>query len=357
MRRKIKSPDCLILEIRAQSVNIRELLVKTVWQKIVSIIEKHQNFILTAHVNPDCDALGSELALAEHLQNLGKQVTILNTDPTPVAFRFLDPKKKVRQYSQTKHARAIKKADVIIVLDASGGWERVGRVGKTLAQSEAKTVCIDHHPDPTDFVNVAVVDTSSASTAELIFDLVTAMDGVVSESMAQALYAGIITDTGSFRFPKTSPKTHQIAAALLAAGAKPLGIYRQIYQQYSPGRVRLKGHVLDSIETTARGQIASYSLAQETLKSYGVDGSELDGFASLGQEIGGVRVVVFGVERSRERVKISLRSDGSVDVNQLAAAYGGGGHPSAAGATVNGKLDEVMIEVMQKVKEIIVAQP
>jgi phosphoesterase RecJ-like protein len=98
-------------------------------------------------------------------------------------------------------------------------------------------------------------------------------------------------------------------------------------------------------------------LAQDTLKAYGVDGSELDGFASLGQEIGGVRVVVFGVERSRERVKISLRSDGSVAINQLAAEYGGGGHPSAAGATVEGKLDEVMAEIVRKVKEIIDAQP
>jgi phosphoesterase RecJ-like protein len=331
--------------------------VKTVWQKIISILEQHQNFILTAHVNPDCDALGSELALAEHLRNLGKQVTILNTDATPVAFRFLDPKKKIRQYSQTKHARVIKKAEVIMVLDASGGWDRMGRVGKSLAQAEAKTVCIDHHPDPTDFVDVAFVDTDSASTAELIFDLVKAMDGVMSEQMAQALYAGIITDTGSFRFPKTSPKTHQIAAVLLAAGAKPLEIYRQIYQQYSAGRVRLKGHVLDSIETAAGGQIAYYSLTRDTLKTYGFDGSELDGFASLGQEIGGVRVVVFGVERSRERVKISLRSDGSVSVNQLAAAYGGGGHPSAAGATVEGQLDVVMAEVVQKMKEIMPTLP
>jgi len=328
-----------------------------VWQEVISIIEQHQNFVLTAHVNPDCDALGSELALAEHLQNLGKQATIINTDSTPAAFRFLDPKKKIRQYSQAKHAGVIKKADVIVVLDASGSWERLGRVGKVLAQAKAKMMCIDHHPDSTDFVDVAVVDTDSASTAELIFDLVTAMDGIVSEHMAQALYAGIITDTGSFRFPKTNPKTHQIAAALLAAGANPLEIYRQIYQQYSVGRVRLKGHVLDSIQTTAGGQIAYYSLRQDILKAYGVDGSELDGFAGLGQEIGGVRVVVFGVERSRERVKISLRSDGSVDINQLAVAYGGGGHPSAAGTTVEGTLDAVMADVVQKVKEIITAQP
>jgi phosphoesterase RecJ-like protein len=322
-----------------------------VWHNVIAIINRYQNFVLTSHVNPDCDALGSELALAEHLGNLGKQAAIINADSTPVAFRFLDPRKKVRQYAQAKHSRIIKQAEVVIVLDASGGWDRAGRVGEVLAQTDAVKVCIDHHPDSTDFVEEAVVDTNSASTAELVYDLVMAMDGAVSEHMAQALYAGIITDTGNFRFPKTSPKTHQIAAALLAAGANPPEIYRQIYQQYSLQRVRLKGHVINSIQTTAGGEIAYYSLAQDTLKAYGVDGSELDGFASLGQEIGGVRLVVFGVERSRGRVKISLRSDGSVDINQLAVEYGGGGHPSAAGATIEGKLAKVMAEVVEKIKE------
>jgi phosphoesterase RecJ-like protein len=218
-------------------------------------------------------------------------------------------------------------------------------------------VGIDHHPDPTDFVDTAVVDTNAAATAELIYDLVLAMKGTVSAPMAQALYAGIITDTGNFRFPKTSPTTHHITAALLAAGVDPLEVYRQIYQQYSLGRIRLQGHVLDSIKTEAGGQIAYYSLGQNTLKAYGVDGSELDGFASLGQDIGGVRVVVFGVERPRERVKISLRSDGSVAINQVAAEYGGGGHPSAAGATVEGKLEAVMAEMVQKVKKVVNSAP
>ncbi len=323
------------------------------WRDVISIIQTHQRFVLTAHVNPDCDALGSELALAEHLRRLGKQVAILNSDATPVAFRFLDPKKRARQYSQAKHTSLIKKAEVIVALDASGGWGRMGRIGEVLGETEAMTVCIDHHPDPTDFVDVAVVDTDAAATAELIYDLVLAMGGRISKSMAQVLYAGIITDTGNFRFPKTSPATHRITAALLEAGANPLEIYVKIYQQYSLGRVRLKGHALDSIKLEAGGQIAHYSLDQATLKKYGVDGSELDGFASLGQEIGGVRVVIFGIERSQERVKLSLRSDGSVAVNQLAAEYGGGGHPSAAGATVEGQLADIMAEVVGKVKQLL----
>ncbi len=323
------------------------------WQKIIPIIEKNNTFILTSHLNPDCDALGSELALAGHLSHLGKKVTIINTDPAPEAFRFLDPQRLVKKYSPTKHANLIEKAEVIIVLDASGGWKRVGRVGEALSQAGAIKVCIDHHPDATDFVDVAVVDIDAAATGELIYELVTAMQGVISEEMAQALYAAIVTDTGSFRFPKTSPRTHQITAAILRTGAQPYDIYHQLYEQYPLQRVRLKGHVLDSIKTEAKGQIAYYGLDQQTLKTYGVPAAELDGFASLGQEIGGVRVVVFCLQSSKSKVKISLRSDGSVEINQLAMAYGGGGHPSAAGATVIGKLDEVMAEVVEKVKRLL----
>jgi phosphoesterase RecJ-like protein len=330
-------------------------MVTILWQEIISILQNNRNFIITSHVNPDCDALGSELALAEHLRKLGKKVTILNSDSVPEAYRFLDPRKAIKQYSQTKHTANIKKAEVIIVLDASGGWERVGRVGEVLAQTKAVKICLDHHPDTIDFVDVAVIDSNAAATAELIYDLLLAMAGALSENMAQALYAAIITDTGNFRFPKTSPKTHQITAELLVAGANPLEIYRQIYEQYSLGRVRLKGHVIDSIKTGANGQIAYYGLEQDTLKTYGVEIAELDGFASLGQQIGGVRVVVFCVEQSRGRVKVSLRSDGTVAINQIAAEYGGGGHPSAAGATLEGKLDEVMAEVVQKVKRLVVA--
>ncbi len=323
------------------------------WQNIISLIENNQRFVIVSHVNPDCDALGSEVALAEHLRGLGKRVTILNSDPVPETYYFLDPNRFIKKYQPKRHAKIIDAAQVIIVLDASGGWERVGRPGEAFAAAQAVKLCIDHHPDPTDFVDLAVVDTEAAATAELIYDLVTTMQGTISESMAQALYAAIMTDTGSFRYPKTSPRTHHITAALLTAGADPLHIYNQIYEQYPLNRVRLKGHVLDSIKTESNGQIAYYSLDRETLKAYGVKVSELDGFASLGQEIGGIRVTVFGVQSSKSKVKISLRSDGSCDINHIAAAYGGGGHPSAAGATVAGNVAEVMADVLAKTKQFL----
>ena len=325
------------------------------WQEIIRLIKNNQTFIITSHTNPDCDALGSELALAEHLRGLGKQVAIINSDPMPAPFRFLDPCSRgtVKRYSQARHAKIINQADVIFVLDASGGWERVGNVGQALKSAKATKICIDHHPDSTDFVDLAVVDTEAAATAELVYSLLITMNGRLTPNMAQALYAAIVTDTGSFRFPKTSPQTHRITAALLAAGANPSYIYSQLYEQYPLGRVRLKGHVIDSIKTEANGQIAYYSLKRDTLKSYGVKVSDLDGFASLGQEIGGVRITVFCLESSKKRVKISLRSDGSVAINQIAAEYNGGGHPSAAGATVSGNLDEIMAEIVEKARRLL----
>jgi phosphoesterase RecJ-like protein len=139
------------------------------------------------------------LALAEHLSNLGKKVTIINSDPVPEAFRFLDPQQVIKKYSTAKHTTLIKKAEVIFVLDASGGWKRIGRVGELMAQAGALKICIDHHPDTTDFVDLAAVDTEAAATGELIYELILAMQGTVSPQMAQALYAAIVTDTGSFR--------------------------------------------------------------------------------------------------------------------------------------------------------------
>jgi phosphoesterase RecJ-like protein len=330
------------------------LVPVNLWHDVIAVIKNNQSFIITSHSNPDCDAIGSELALAKHLQNIKKKAVIINSDPVPASFRFLDPKssKIVKIYSANKHASIINKAGVIIVLDASGGWARTGRAGQAFEQTQAIKVCIDHHPDSTDFVDIAVIDTDAAATAELIYNLITMMNGQLNPMMAQALYTAILTDTGSFRFPKTSVQTHRIAAELVAAGADPSHIYRHIYEQYPLSYVRLKGHVIDSIKTEAAGQIAYYSLTQETLKAYGIKAADLDGFASLGQEVGGVRVTIFCLELPK-KIKISLRSDGTVPINQIALEYKGGGHPSAAGATVADKsLDEVMAELIEKAKQL-----
>lgn len=329
------------------------------WSDVIHTLNEKQRFIITTHSNPDLDALGSELALDEYLRSLDKEVLILNSDPVPGTLRFVDPERHLRTFSPSRHRQKIEQAEVIFVLDASGGWERVGRVGQALeaqakqAQDRATVICIDHHPDPVDFAHLAIVDPDAAATAELIFDMVIQSGGVLTPSIARWLYLAILTDTGSFRFPKTSLKTHRIAASLIEAGADPMRLYRQVYEQYPLGLVRLKGHVLNSIQIGGNGQIAWYALDQDTLKSYGVKSADLDGFPSLGMQIGGVRVSLLCAETPKGRVKISLRSDGSIAINELAARLGGGGHPSAAGAIVDGELGEVTSRVLAEVETLL----
>lgn len=323
------------------------------WQDIISVIKQYKTFIITSHINPDCDALGSEIALARHLSSLNKKVKILNHDIIPPAYRFLDSKRRVKRYVSAKHDAEIAKVDVIIVVDASGGWKRVGRPGEKFEQAKAVKLCIDHHPDPVNFVDIAVVDTDAAAAAQLIYDLIIKMGGEITKRMAQALYAGILTDTGCFRFPKTTPHTHHVVADLLARGVEPLYVYKQIYEQYPVGRLYVKGEILSNLKLAAEGQIAYYTLTQDILKPHKINPTDLDGFASLGQEIKGVRVVIYGAELSKTKIKISLRSDGTVPINHIAAEYGGGGHAAAAGASLLGKLSDIMPELVYKVEQAI----
>ncbi len=323
------------------------------WNEVLEILQRHSRFLITTHSNPDLDALGCELALAEHLRMLGKQVCILNSDPVARPHRFIDPRRRIRVYQPQRHDRLIRQAEVIIVLDASGGWKRVGRIGDILSTVSACSVRIDHHPDPQHFTDVEVVDDGAAATAELIFDLLRASAATITETMACALYVAILTDTGSFRYPKTSPRTHRITAELIELGAKPAELSKLAYNQYSLGLLRLQGHMLDVMQSAGGGRLVWSVLDQDTLRAYGVQESELDNFASFGMQVAGVLVSILCVETPDKRVKVSLRSDATVPVNDLAAEWGGGGHASAAGATVVGELYQVADMVVSRVEALI----
>ncbi len=325
------------------------------WTQIIETLTMKQRFIISSHLNPDCDALGSELALAYHLLNLGKEVMVLNCDPVIPPYQFLDPDHLLQQFSENDHFSFISQTEVVVVLDASGGWNRLGRVGKALARTRAITICIDHHPNEAFFTDMAVIETNVIATGELIFELIMTMQGQITALMAQALYAAIMTDSGSFRFPKTSAHTHRITAELIDHGANPSKIYDLLYQQHPLLKVQLKGYVLKNIKLAAGGQVAYISLDAKTLARYSADPSDLNAFSNLAQQIKGVRIAVFAVELPDQRIKLSLRSDGTVAVNQLAAEFGGGGHAPAAGATTTGPLQAVINQVVKKASDLVLA--
>jgi nanoRNase/pAp phosphatase (c-di-AMP/oligoRNAs hydrolase) len=323
------------------------------WTPIIKALTENQRFIITSHLNPDCDALGSELALAYHLTNLGKDVAILNADPVIPDYQFLDLDCLIKHFSAEQHTPLISQAEVIVVLDTSGGWDRLGRVGEICSHFQIISICIDHHPHNQPFTDMAVIDTNVIATGELIFDLITAMQGQITALMAQALYAAILTDSGSFRFPKTSPRTHRIVAKLLEYGANPSKIYHLLYEQQPLSKVHLKGYVLQNIKLATNGQIAYVGLDAETMARYNINPLDLNTFSNLAQQIAGVRIAIFAIELPDGRIKLSLRSDGTIPVNRLAAEYGGGGHAPAAGAITEGPLQTVINQVVEKASQLI----
>lgn len=327
------------------------------WFEILRSIDQHRRFVITTHTNPDLDGLGSELALEEYLRRLGKQVVILNSDSLPPAHRFIDRAHRVRTFDQIGDAEIVQRAEVIFALDVAGGWERTGHIGKVvLAGVKGTTIRIDHHSDATGFADLEVVNTEAAATGELIFDLISSAGGDITPTMAEALYLAILTDTGSFRYPKTNPRTHRIAARLLELGVDPTRLYKQVYEQYSLALIRLKGRVLDSLQLGADGRLVWCALDQATLNHYGVQAADLNGFPGMGMAICGVQVSVLCVETSDRKVRVSLRSDGTVAVNDLTARWGGGGHASAAGATIEGDLASATEEVVAHVESAILGR-
>lgn len=313
---------------------------------IGEVLRQNQSFVLTTHVNPDGDGLGSELALAEWLRSIGKQVHVINHSETPSAYKFLDPEKTISTFQESTHAPLLANADVIIVLDMNDTGRLRSMQGHVVASNAVK-VCIDHHMDPSPFAQHYFIDVDATSTGEMIYRLLLQLDNTpLSESMARALYCAIMTDTGSFRYPRVDPEIFRVAAHLVELGADPVTIYGDVYEQWSPGRIQLLGAALNSLETFYDGRLACIHITREMLQTSGTREEDTDNFTSYPMSIGGVVAGILLLE-VRDGIKISFRSKGDIPVNVLAKEFGGGGHKNAAGGRVeSGTIMEVKRNVI-----------
>ncbi len=315
-------------------------------EQIRNIIQTYHQFIITTHVNPDGDGLGSEVALAEYLHQLGKNVWILNSSPVPDNYRFLDPGGKIEVYSQDRHIECLTSADVLFILDISD-WDRLRELGKLARSLNLKTVCIDHHPIESPFADLDVIYPDASSTGELIYLLLQQLRARFNHRMNNAIYTAILTDTGSFRFTNTSPAAHRIAAELIESGVDPQNIYSLVYENQSIARVRLMARVLAGLQLEYEGRLAWMKITQQMLKEVGATLKDTEGLADYPRSIAGVEVALLFMELEDGRVKISFRSKGKVVINGLAHQFSGGGHAFAAGASTDGPLDEVIERVLK----------
>ncbi|UCH83306.1 MAG: bifunctional oligoribonuclease/PAP phosphatase NrnA [Candidatus Latescibacterota bacterium] len=322
------------------------------WEPVAQHIADNKNFVLTTHINPEGDAIGSEIALAAFLRNLGKNVTIVNSSPTPENCLFLDLTGDIKVYPEAYEPSVLEQADAVLIVDVNN-WSHVGPFGEEVKKYDKPRICIDHHEgaDP-DFADVVVSDTTAAAAGILIYELIRHMKGEFTPAIVDALYTAIITDTGTFRFSNTDRRVFLAAADLYEMGAKPFVLHRKVFaKRWSAAR--LAGATLATLDSTADGKIAWIHVTQSMFNKAGAKYEDSDGLLDVVRAIGGVELCLFFKENPDGTIKVSLRSNGNLDAFAIASRHGGGGHRMAAGLSVDGPMDRaIQMLVAESVKSL-----
>lgn len=318
-------------------------------KQILASIETASHVVLATHINPDGDALGSLLGLADILRGLGKNVFAYLEEPVSSMYDFLPGSDGV-EYDLDALQEFVQRAGsenvVSIALDC-GDAERLG-LAKNILLSNSPFLVIDHHHGHRPFGDDLWLESKCSSTGEMVYELALQMGVDVSVTAAFCLYVAIVTDTGSFRYESTSPRTLRIAADLLEKGVHPEDVAQRVYDNYTLARLRLMEMVLSTLEVHAYGRIGVISVNAEMLARAGADQQDVEGFVNYPRSLSSVEVAAFVKEIQEGTVSVSLRAKGSVDVAVIAATFGGGGHKNAAGFRLSGKsVAEVQVEVVQ----------
>ncbi|MCC6865431.1 MAG: bifunctional oligoribonuclease/PAP phosphatase NrnA [Ignavibacteria bacterium] len=324
---------------------------------IVDLINNNQEFILTSHVNPDGDSIGSEIALFIYIKSLGKNARILNYSPTPDNYTFLDKDKVIEQFDETKHKDMILNADVIFILDTNE-YERIRTLEPFIKLSSAKKTVIDHHlgfkPEEFDYY---IIDTNSPATGEILYrffkDIEINYSGkkIINPQIAEALYTAIMTDTGSFKYERTDAETHLIISELLKHGINPYDIYSKVYNNATAGKLHLLGRFLENVKLLYEGRLAYSTMLQKDFKETDTDEYAIEGFSTHLLSLSTVTLGIVFTE-TKNGVKLSFRSKGNVYSNLLAKEFGGGGHQNASGAFVaGGRINDLIEEAVKKAEK------
>ncbi|WP_457651988.1 DHH family phosphoesterase [Rhodocaloribacter sp.] len=317
-------------------------------EPIISLIHAHERFVITTHLRPDGDAVGSELGLGRFLKKLGKSVSMINSDRLAYNLSWLPGVSDVEVFEGSLSQRErIAGADVIFVVDTNG-VDRIGKLGKAVRNSDAVKVLIDHHPGPEDWFDLMHRRESASSTGELVYEIITAMDpALIDAEIATALYTAIMTDTGSFRYSTVNARVHRIVADLLERGdIRPTPIHTALFDTRTVEGLRLLSRTLDTLTLRYRGRVGYMVVTQRALRETGADVSETEGFVNYVLSIEGVEAALLFTETERG-TKVSFRSKGTAYVHEWAQHFGGGGHRNASGAFITRPLEETIRAVIR----------
>jgi phosphoesterase RecJ-like protein len=321
-----------------------------------AFLAQPRQVVITTHSNPDADALGSSLGLSHFLRKIGHRTSVVTPTDYPDFLKWMPGNEEVLIYADETSAQAkelIEKADAIFCLDFSD-LKRIGSLGGLVGQSSAIKVLIDHHLNPSPFAQLSLHDVTAAATAEIIYDIILAMGDAdkVNANIANCLYAGIMTDTGSFKHSNTTAKVHRTVADLIDKGADAARVNREIYDNNSLNRLRFLGYALnDLLKVNMVKGVAHFVISQKDTQRFNLKSGDTEGLVNYALSIQGIRVAALFKEYPEE-IKMSFRSVGDIAVNKFAEDhFSGGGHKNAAGGISKESLDKVLDTFKKLVEE------
>ncbi len=320
------------------------------WPRFVEIVRSHDRFLITSHIRPDCDALGSELGMACVLEALGKNVRIVNAQTTPPNLKFIDPQHRLKTLGHDVQPHDLESCEVLMVLDTSA-WAQLGTMAEVVRTTRAHKLVLDHHVGEDDLGAELFKNPQAEATGRLVVEAAHHLGVRLTSELARPLFAAIATDTGWFRFGSTTGATFRYGAELVDAGAVPSEIFAELYEQDSLPRLQLRGRILARTRTDLDGRLAYTSALKEDFAATGALPSDTEDVINMTLAVANTEVAVIFVEQPTGGFKLSFRSrTPKVDCNQVAKVFGGGGHKAAAGAFISAPWPSAESKVLDVVR-------
>ncbi|MDO6472256.1 bifunctional oligoribonuclease/PAP phosphatase NrnA [Maribacter sp. 1_MG-2023] len=315
--------------------------------ELKKLLSSPKKIAIIPHKNPDGDAIGSTLALWHYLVNTGHTASIVAPNDYPKFLKWMPGSDKILNFEKenSKSKSCINKADIIFTLDFNH-LGRVGQMSEILESAKATFVMVDHHQEPSDYAKIMYSDVKMSSTCEMVYVLINQLcdENSITPEMANCIYTGIMTDTGSFKFAATTSNTHRVIADLMDKGAEGTEIHHRIYDTNSPSRLHLLGCALKNMVILEEYSTAYITMSQDELDTYNYQKGDTEGFVNYGLTLDGIKFAVIFIENKEEGIyKISFRSVGEFSVNDFARKhFSGGGHTNAAGGKSDDNLEETI---------------
>ncbi len=322
------------------------------FQKAIELINKSDNVLITTHTRPDGDACGCIIAMSDALETLGKKTTALMLSPMPNWYEFLFAEKVPVLGEDIQPEELIEgrfgKFDLLIIVDTNSS-SQLPKLDQYIKQADTPVLIIDHHATADGLGDIELVDSGAAATALIVYDFFSYAGWPITEKTAEALFVAVATDTGWFQFRNTDSRVYRTCAELIDAGAKPIEIHESIYQNFSQQRFNLMTTMLNTLELNLDGKYASQHILLKDFERTGTSYSDTENLINECQRINTIEVATLFVELKDGRFRCSLRSKGGIDVSQIAAKFGGGGHKMAAGTYLPGPIENARQLILNEI--------